>query len=224
MVLIRGVLGTELWECWWETHKRLECLGCSNTAPSGLSVPCSPTLPHVRDIRGGTEPFWCLNPHLGVSDFTLTHSLAEQNRFSSRNIKAAWQRWEGRQEWGGDVSLEGTWAQSCSLLTILPVKTSLLEPAAFPALWAGQPQRLGKKGGRCPNFPNATNNSYSFKAFHPLLDWGRGRGDGGWESRTAPLSHSPRFDSLYEHDPPIRNQGLISQLTASSSIISIQTN
>lgn len=46
----------------------------------------------------------------------------------------------------------------------------------------------------------------------------------GMEGRTAPLSHSPRFDSLYEHDPPIRNQGLISQLTASSSIISIQTN
>lgn len=52
----------------------------------------------------------------------------------------------------------------------------------------------------------------------------RGRGDGGWEGRAAPRSHSPRFDSLYEHDLPIRNQGLISQLTASSSIISIQTN
>lgn len=81
-----------------------------------------------------------------------------------------------------------------------------------------------EKGRRCHNFPNATNNSFSFKAAHPLLGWGRGRGDGGWEGRTAPLSHSPRFDSLYEHDPPIRNQGLISQLTASSSIISIQTN
>lgn len=104
-----------------------------------------------------------------------------------------------------------------------PQKPPSLQPAAFPALWAGQPRRLGK-GRHCPNFPNATNNSFSFKAFHPLLDSGRGRGDGGWEGRTAPLSHSPRFDSLYEHDPPIRNQGLISQLTASSSIISIQTN
>lgn len=56
----------------------------------------------------------------------------------------------------------------------------------------------------------------------------------GWRSGTHPrrvekteiTPHvSPqRFDSLYEYDPPIRNQGLISQLTASSSIISIQTN
>lgn len=39
------------------------------------------------------------------------------------------------------------------------------------------------------------------------------------------LGGSPqRFDSLHECDPPIHNQGLISQLTASSSIISIQTN
>lgn len=80
-----------------------------------------------------------------------------------------------------------------------------------------------EKGRDCPNFPSA-NKSFSFKDFHPLLDLGKGRGDEGCEGRTAPLSHSPRFDSLYEHDPPIRNQGLISQLTASSSIISIQTN
>ena len=40
----------------------------------------------------------------------------------------------------------------------------------------------------------------------------------------APRISSQRFDSLPEDDPPVCNQGLISQLTASSSIISIQTN
>lgn len=44
------------------------------------------------------------------------------------------------------------------------------------------------------------------------------------ETEITPPVSPQRFDSLYEHDPPIRNQGLISQLTASSSIISIQTN
>lgn len=44
------------------------------------------------------------------------------------------------------------------------------------------------------------------------------------EAEITPHVSSQRFDSLYGYDPPIRNQGLISQLTASSSIISIQTN
>lgn len=131
------------------------------------------------------------------------------------------------------MSPEGTWALCCSqgraalggshYSPSFLQKPPSLEPAALAA--SGQASLSSwEKGRHCPNFPNATNSSFSFKAFHPLLDSGRGRGDGGWEGRTAPLSHSPRFDSLYEHDPPIRNQGLISQLTASSSIISIQTN
>ena len=44
------------------------------------------------------------------------------------------------------------------------------------------------------------------------------------ETEITPRISSQRFDSLSEYDPPICNQGLISQLTASSSIISIQTN
>lgn len=44
------------------------------------------------------------------------------------------------------------------------------------------------------------------------------------ETEITPCISAQRFDSLYEYDPPICNQGLISQLTASSSIISIQTN
>ena len=46
----------------------------------------------------------------------------------------------------------------------------------------------------------------------------------GRGNAVTPRVSSQRFDSLPEDDPPVCNQGLISQLTASSSIISIQTN
>lgn len=50
-------------------------------------------------------------------------------------------------------------------------------------------------------------------------------GEGGvGETEITPRISSQRLESLYECDPPICNQGLISQLTASSGIISIQTN
>lgn len=73
-----------------------------------------------------------------------------------------------------------------------------------------------------PELP--TNNSFSFKAFQPLLDWGRvvGMEAGRVGQHLFPIHQG--LIPFYEHDPPIRNQGLISQLTASSSIISIQTN
>ena len=46
----------------------------------------------------------------------------------------------------------------------------------------------------------------------------------GRGTAVTPRISSQGFDSLPEDDPPVCNQGLISQLTASSSIISIQTN
>lgn len=213
----------------------LQSIGCSNPAPPGLSLPCSPTLPHLWDImaldfRGGTDqPFWHPNSHLGASNFTLTPSLSQQNTFSSRNTKPAWQRWEGR--WGcvsrGDLGSVLLTGQGCtrweSLLTILPAKPPSLQPAASAALWAGQPRRLGGRE-TLPSLPKCHQQQLLLQSFPPPPGLGKGSWGWSWEGRTAPLSHSPRFDSLYEHDPPIRNQGLISQLTASSSIISIQTN
>lgn len=151
--------------------------------------------------------------------------------FSSRNIKPSWKGREAGMRWGcvsggelGSVLLTGHGLHWVGVITHHPSSKPSLPGACSFQLFGQASLRGWEKGRHCPNFPNATNNSFSFKAFHPVLDSGRGRGDGGWEGRTAPLSHSPRFDSLYEHDPPIRNQGLISQLTASSSIISIQTN
>lgn len=101
----------------------------------------------------------------------------------------------------------------------LPVACSI----SAPLRWASSRPGEKRRGGDGPSLLSDTD-SFSFKDFLPLSDSGRGRGDEGSEGGAAPLSHSPRFDSLYGHDPPIRNQGLISQLTASSSIISIQTN
>lgn len=43
-------------------------------------------------------------------------------------------------------------------------------------------------------------------------------------AEVAPRLPPRRFGSLYEQDPPISNQGLISQLAAPSSIIPTQTN
>lgn len=115
------------------------------------------------------------------------------------------------------MSLEGTWALCCSVGIVphhpkFPSWILLVRPAS----------EGGRKGGTAPTSqmpPTTASPSQLSAPPGPKGSWGW-----SWEGRTAPRSHSPRFGSLYEHDPPIRNQGLISQLTASSSIISIQTN
>lgn len=159
----------------------LQSTGCSDTAPSGLALPCSPTLPPIWDIvalhfRGGTDqPFLVPEPsprgeqfHLN-SQLIITKYVLKQKYPTCMAVlgREAGMRW-GCVSRGAVGSVLPHWCLT-GVTAHHPSCKSLPPWSSFQLL--GQASLGGwEKGDTALNFPNATNNSFSFKASHPVLD------------------------------------------------------